>query len=267
MKNNLKKYLEIIKIGIKTSLQYRAEMFLWLIIDIIPMLSMVVLWLAVYSKGQIISGYNLDQMISYYIIGYFVSSIVSVHIEEYWVEEIRQGNISFILLKPFSFKTFALLDEVSWKIMYSFLVTLPTVFIATQFTDIFYLPNITHIVVLLLSLLIGFLIDAIFSFFVIAGGFIFNQAHSLSHLKWMLTWILSGAMIPYELMPSWLSSTSKILPFQYVFSTPLRLYLNPSPLSHYLPTLAQSILWVIALYIALKLFWKYAIKNYSAVGN
>ena len=267
MKNNLKKFSEIIKIGIKTTLQYRVEMYLWLIIDIIPMLSMVVLWLAVYSKGQVISGYNLDQMISYYIIGYFVNSIISVHIEEYWVEQIRQGNISFILLKPFPFKIFAVLEEVSWKFIYAILVIFPTVFIATQIVDIFYFPNFTQIMLLLTSLLIGFAIDAIFSFFVIAGGFIFNQAHSLSHLKWMLTWILSGAMIPYELMPTWLSKLSKVLPFQHVFNTPLRLYLNPGPLSHYLPTLIQSILWVLGLLLVLEIFWKYAIKNYSAVGN
>lgn len=267
MKNNLKKYQEIIKISIKTSLQYRVEMFLWLIIDIIPMLSMVVLWIAVYSQSQVISGYSLEQMLSYYIIGYFVRSIISVHIEEYWVEEIRKGNISFVLLKPFSFKAFSIMEEIAWKFINIIMVTIPIIIIATQVVDIFYLPSFIQILTLLTSFLIGFAIDAIFSFFVVAGGFIFNQAHSLSHLKWMLIWILSGAMIPYELMPVWLKNISIALPFQHVYNTPLRLYLEPNTINHYLPTLAHSILWILTLYIALKIFWKYAIKNYSAVGN
>lgn len=267
MKNNLKKYREIFKIGIKTSLQYRVEMFLWLIIDIIPMLSMVVLWLAVYSQGQVLSGFDLNQMISYYIIGYFVNSFTSVHIEEYWVEEIRKGNISFILLKPFPFKVFSILEEISWKFMYSILVIFPLIFITTLFIDVFYIPTISQILLLLTSFAIGFAIDAIFSLFVIAGGFIFNQAQSLSHLKWMLTWILSGAMIPYELMPAWLRNISKALPFQHVYNTPLRIYLETSNINQYLPTLFHSIIWVLVLYLALKIFWKHAIKNYSAVGN
>jgi ABC-2 type transport system permease protein len=264
----MKKILTIIAISLKMSLANRAEMFFWFVIDAVPMIAMLVLWTAVYQPGQVIGGYDLSAIITYYLVGYFVSGLVNVHIEEYWLEEIRKGSITPMLLRPFSFKVFAMLEEVGWKLLYLCLIMLPLLIIVKfSFPSLDLLKDPMTLICLGSAILLAFIIDGIFSLLAIAGGFVFEQAHSLSHLKWMLSWLLSGSMVPFELMPAWLQAVSVRLPFQYTFTVPVRLFTGRLTPAGYLPVLGTTVIWLIGLVILLQLAWRAAIKRHSSVGG
>ena len=98
-------------------------------------------------------------------------------------------------------------------------------------------------------------------------GFVIEEAESLSHLKWMLGWLFSGSMLPFEMMPGWLAKLSSVLPFQFRYYIPVEIYLGKIEGFAIVRALAMQMIWVAVLSSALVLIWNRNLKRFTAVGS
>lgn len=264
----MKKYTAIFLISLKNSLNYRAELMMWSVIDAMPLLGNLVLWSMVYASQDTISGFTKATMISYYLIGYIFQQMTGSHFEDHYVKEILTGNINGWLFKPLSLKKSMVVEEVSWRVTGSIITLAPIIVLAWVIgVKIFSQISLSSGLILLVMLVMGYFVDAIFSLAIIAIGFVFEEARSLMHLKWMFSWLFSGSMIPFELMPEWLEKLSKLLPFQARYYLPTNFYLGQMSNSQTQQSLIVMGIWAIILYGWIKWLWARNLKKFTAVGS
>ena len=70
----MKKYWTVAALGWQDSLVYRFNALVWVLYAVLPSLTLMLVWIAAYRSGNhaSIGGFNLEQMITYYL---FVSTL------------------------------------------------------------------------------------------------------------------------------------------------------------------------------------------------
>lgn len=241
---------------------------MWGIIDAMPLVGNLILWTMVFGSADIIGGFTLNTMLLYYILGYCFQQMTGAHFEDHYVKEILNGNISSWLFKPLSLKKSMVAEELSWRVTGT-IITLTPIAILIWALGINIVGNLTISKALILIFVLGsgYFIDAIFSLAIVATGFVFEEARSLMHLKWMASWLFSGSMIPFELLPEWLGNTAKILPFQTRYYLPTNLYLGKMSDGQITESIVVVIFWIVVLYCWIKWLWARQLKKFTAVGS
>ena len=236
--------------------------------DAVPLVGMLVLWLNAFSTANTIGGYSQTSIMTYYILGYLYSQVTGCHFDEGMNEEIRKGGVVFWLVKPISLKRFLFVREMAWRTMTLFLTVLPvwglTAIIAPQLLPV---PSLFHLVLLPVFLVIAYTLEVMYSYMVVAMAFVFEQARSLEHLKWMLSWLLSGSMIPPEFMPSWLRGVIQWLPFQFRFYVPVRLTTGEIGGVAILWQGMLAMVWLVILWVFVRWLWQRNLRSFTAVGS
>jgi len=266
IKKTIKKYWAIFAIGIKEAINYRAELLLWSTIDAMPLVAMVVIWLSAFENGGTIAGYTQSLLIAYYIAGYVFQDLTGSHFEEDMLKQIQSGRIATHLVKPLSLKRHLVTNELSWRFMSALVAVMPVIVLVTLFTNIMPPVHTIHLLILPI-LLFAYLMESIYSLMVLSMGFVFEQAKSLMHLKWMLGWLFSGSMIPFEFMPQWLSQIAELLPFKFRYYLPVQIYFGNIQGISILYQFGLEIIWFLVLLFFMRLLWNKNLKKFTAVGN
>jgi ABC-2 type transport system permease protein len=119
-----------------------------------------------------------------------------------------------------------------------------------------------------LSLLFAFFISFFLDYFVGLFGFYSESVWGLSTTKEILVTILSGALIPLQFFPDAIQKVLLWLPFQAIYHTPLMMITRPNQgWDVFLPMLATQIFWVVALFLATRLFYNQAVKVLRISGG
>lgn len=268
MKKEIRKYSSILSISIKDATTYRIELLLWSVIDAMPLIATLSLWLSVYGERNVIAGYTKTALISYYIFGYIFQDLTGSHFEEDALKDIRKGTIASKLIKPFSLKIGLIVREIGWRAMTFLTTSMPVIIIIYFFAKDLITPVGTkYLIILPLFLGMAYLMDTIYSLMITAMGFVFEEANSLSHLKWMLGWLFSGSMMPFEFMPNWLKNIASMLPFQFRYYIPIQIVQGQFTTTEIIRNIFIALLWLLVLVVLLNGLWKRNIKKFTAVGN
>jgi ABC-2 type transport system permease protein len=223
----LTKHLAFIRQGIQISLQYRSEQLLWIVIDFVPFIALAFVWKSIFATGGDKAGYTLAMVLQHYLLVVLIQRLSECHFDSFRSAEIREGKIDFFLIRPYSFVQQILTADISGKILTTiwFLPALALfgaflyhldpqvisfVFMGGQLLSFLSLVFAAYVIHFLISLIIVFL------------TFWFEGSSGLEHFKWASIALLSGGIMPYELMPAWLQTIINLLPFKYLYSIPIR---------------------------------------------
>lgn len=222
----VQRYLHRLKMGYITSFAFRAELILWLLLDTVPVLIVLLVWTSIYQNHTEISGYSVTNILNYYTLVLLIDSTTSSHFEQYRVEQIRLGKIDHFFTRPLSYIQEIFLGHVSGKLFY-FTISLPffalVLSLLSQFLPLA-LPELTivNVTQFLGLMLYTFSVEFLIGLIIVMLGFWFEGSQGLEHFKWMIVTLLSGWMIPIEMMPLWLRSITEALPFKYMYTVPIQ---------------------------------------------
>lgn len=264
----LNRYLAILRITWVDSLAYRTEAIIWMLVDASPLVVMVYLWRSIYAGQASIAGYDLRQMVTYYIAVTLLGIVIAAHSDNTVVEQIRDGLIAPYLLKPLPHITFILLEDIGWKIMKT-LLFLPAFGLALLWLrDYLVVPTDPLVLLSLLAALpLAYTLFFLLAYLVGLTTFWLQEAMSLTHVKDLLVMLLGGAMVPIALFPDWLQGVAALLPFQYVYAFPVGIYLGQVRGLAVLQGLAAQVAWIAAAYVAYRLMWRAGTRRYAVVGG
>jgi ABC-2 type transport system permease protein len=79
--------------------------------------------------------------------------------------------------------------------------------------------------------------------------------------------LLSGRLVPLEIMPDWAQDVAGWLPFQWSFYFPIQTLVGDYSNRELLEGLGMQLLWIVILTGVFLVVWRFAIRRYSAVGN
>jgi len=262
----MRAFLAYFKVSITDALEYRGDILLYALSNVMLPVTSLLLWFAVTDSSSL-SPLSRSEFVRYYlflsVVGVWVSNWAAYFISR----DIRLGKMSAWIIKPASFILYQAGNNISEKILKTiYLIPIIITFgLIFQFSwpSLTLLKWIMFFVSVALAGILAFLIDVstgLLAFWLDDSNAV-REGYSILHL------VFSGRIVPLFTLPIVLQQISTYLPFRYTLSLPLEIILDKlSSLQLFQGLLIQAFLVLAAFYLYKKL-WRTGIKKYSASGN
>lgn len=260
----------ILKTAIEERLAYRGDFVFSTLIRFLPVVTQVFLWRAIFSNDaeRLIRGFRYSEMIAYYLLVMLARAFSSMPgLANGIARSVADGSIRKYLIQPVDMLDHLFWHRVAHKLVYYAIAIGP-------FSLVFWLcrsyfpgwPDWTviwcFVASLLMSFAIGFLIEAWIGLI----AFWFLEVSSLIFIYMMLSYFLSGHMIPLEYLSEWLPFV-EYLPFRYLAYTPAAIFLGRIP-EHRLPVeMMTQFSWIVGLFVLNRITFARGVRRYSSFGG
>ncbi len=266
MKGLLGVYLQQFRTTLAVQVQYRAELSIWLIGQILEPLIALAVWSAVSrSSGGDVSGYTAAQFAAYFIVLMLVNHLTYTWIMFEFEYRVRHGSLSLALLRPLHPIHPDIADNVSYK-----LITFPLMLVVAGTLALIFRPVFSlsawAILAFIPSLLLAAALRFILEWTLSLAVFWTTRVSAVNQLYFVVTLFLSGQLAPLAVFPKVIQVAAQILPFRWMVGFPVELLLG-----RLLPLQALEGLLIQAAWLGLSLFilravWRAGTRMYSAVG-
>jgi ABC-2 type transport system permease protein len=259
-------YVQQFKVTLASFLQYRAEMFIWMIGHVLEPLIYLVVWSVVSaSNGGSVAGYNARDFAAYFIVMMLVNHCTYTWVMWEFEYRIRHGSLSFALLRPVHPIHTDVVDNVSSK-----LITLPVMLIAALtlaliFKPVFHCPTWAAIM-FIPALLIAFSVRFLIEWTLALASFWTTRVSAINSGYYVVSLFLAGQMAPLALLPLPVQTIAAILPFRWTISFPVELLLGKLTPGQALAGMATQVVWLGLSFVLVKIVWRGGVRIYSAVG-
>ena len=263
------KYGVVFRMFLQDALAYRLEGFVWFLLDILPPVVMIALWLAAFKDRSVIGGYTLGSMLLYYFAMGAFSTLLTGHPEWGASYEIRMGEYSRLLLKPISPNLYYFIGQIAWKIVrLLFLSPIVIVGVALLFGKLEW-PALQphHLLGLAAAIPLSYVMQFCFKLGLGYLAFWVSEPSGFYGLFGTTLAFLGGAILPLDLMPAGLLRASAWLPFHYFLFFPVQLLLGRVSAGEVVLGLAASAVWCAVSIGFMTLIFRLGIRDYAAVGG
>jgi viologen exporter family transport system permease protein len=262
-------YATLFRISLQDATQYRVESAIWFLYEIVPPLMMAAVWIAAYQDQTTVAGFSLAEMLAYTVGVMILRTLITVHLEHGIDIEIRRGDLSNHLVRPFNIWAFWFVDSIGWK-MFRNALSIPVV-LGCLFWFGSELGPLSVPLERLPLLLISVLLGAVVCFFLkLCLGFTSfwtNDIIGTATLYEVVATILGGMLIPIALLPEGLQTVARLLPIQAIYSVPLSILLGKSdgPSAWY--GILLQVGWIVVLWALALVLWRAGLRQYESVGR
>jgi len=259
-------YAQQFKTTLASFLQYRAAISIWMIGHVLEPLIFLVVWSAVFqSRGDNIGGFAAGDFAAYFIAMMLVNHATYTWIMYEFDHRVRQGSLSFALLRPLHPIHTDIVDNVSSK-----LITLPMMLGAAGILALVFKPAF-HIVpwaaaAFVPALFLAFLLRFLIEWTLALSAFWITRVSAVNQGYYIAALFLAGQVAPLALLPSPVRVAASILPFRWMISFPVELLMGRLTPVQALAGLAAQAGWLVLAFVLLRIVWRAGVKIYSAVG-
>lgn len=263
----MQKYFEIFKTALSNQLEYRINFISSFIFSLIPFGVNTLLWLAVAIKnGSMLLGIN--EIISYYFVTLIVSNITLTSSVFKISDDIRLGELSKYIIKPYNYTLYQLMINMPQRIIFITMNGIPILIIYGLLSKyICFSLNVEKIFMAIILLLVGYLINFLIDFFIALYSFYFSRVSSLYTSLKVIRNIFAGVIFPLVMLPSDILYIFKILPFAYTSYIPTMFLIKEIPVKIALEQMITGLIWLLVLIMGTTALWKKGIKKYCAFGG
>jgi ABC-2 type transport system permease protein len=255
----------LLRVGFATMVAYRTEFLIWILTTNMPLV-MMGLWTAVAAEGPV-GRFGAKQFVAYYLATLIVRLLTSTWMVWELTMEIKQGALATRLLRPLH-PLLAYTAEHLAAVPMRALIAVPLgVVLALTAGDQLAVSDPVRLGIFLLSLVGAWLI--LFFMMAIIGSLAMFVDSALGVFEiWLgLHFVLSGYLIPLELLPGWISSTAQVLPFRYTLGFPVETLVGLTSTTQALQDLGVQWLYVGVLFAATLLVWRAGMRRFVAFGG
>ncbi len=255
------------KVRLMADYQYRFQQALGLMALMFEAVIYLVVWTTVAdSQGGEIGGFTTGELAGYYIGWMFVRNITTGWSPQWFEYRIRQGEFNTALLRPVHPYFPDISHMVAGKTT-GLITLLPTMAILA----LIFQPEVTFVtwslIAMVPALILAFLLRYTMMYVWALTAFWTTRITALFELYYAFEFFFSGRIAPLSLLPEWAQTIASYLPFLWTFGFPLELLLGRLTPSEALFGFGMQAIWLIISVIAVRLIWRGAVKQYTAVGG
>ena len=272
MRRSLRIYLPFINAGMQETATYRVNWIFYMLGNVIGCFVSYFIWKAVFLSGgtETMNGFTMPQMVVYIFLMFLTSTIIAS--DGAWCvgEEVRDGSIAMRLIKPVSYNSTFLFQELGNKLLTEIILVVPlvigveivrTVISGTLQFSIF--SFLLYIVSCVLAYLINFFFNICFGFI----AFVIKYLWGANMMKNCIVGFLSGAIIPLAFLPKPLETVFLILPFASLNYTPVMIYMGMYTGLSLLCYLGLQLFWMLFFWGLSKFLWRVSVKFLCVQGG
>jgi ABC-2 type transport system permease protein len=252
---------------IQSQLQYRTATYFWMIGMLAEPIIYLVVWTRIADEhGGSINGVTTGEFAAYYIVWTLVRNMNIVFTPFGWEERLREGELSAALLRPLHPLHDDLAAFAGWKpvVILMWLPVAAALWIAFEpVLD----PTLLEVVVFFFAIWGAYLIRTMFMSTLGMITFWTTRVSAIFEIFIAAELLLSGRLVPMEVMPDWVQDVADFLPFQWSFYFPIESLVGDLSNAELLAGLGMQLLWTLIGIGIFSLVWRHAIRRYTAVGN
>lgn len=255
----------IIQMALSDAFIYRGDLLIFVFSGIVRPIVTLSVWLAVTSSGGK-TPLTATEFIQYYILVMLVGVFVGTWSSPFISARIRSGRISPYLIRPLSYLVWDLSQNIGEKI-FKFLYLIPITVAILIFTKVYLpIPNMLVFLSVCLSLIAAGLLNYLVDYCVGILAFWINDSRSFGEMLDVAFYMLSGKLVPIAVLPLFWRNMSVYLPFRYVISFPIEIYLSKLTNGEIMIGFLVQFFWLGLVIYIYKTLWRFGVKNYTAVG-
>lgn len=259
-------YAQQFKTTFASMLQYRASLVIWMIAHVLEPLVYLIVWSTVSSTvGGSVGDYTTREFAAYFIVMMLVNHVTYTWIMYEYEYRIREGALSFALLKPVHPIHSDIADNISSK-----LITLPGMLLVAVGLALMFHPAAAFvpwaIAAAVPALLLAFLLRFLLEWSLAQVAFWTTRVGAINHTYFVLILFLSGQIAPLTLFPLPIQAAAAILPFRWMIGFPVELLLGRLTANEALTGIAAQVAWSILGLVLVRIVWRAGVRAYSAVG-
>ncbi|HEX8700711.1 MAG TPA: ABC-2 family transporter protein [Myxococcaceae bacterium] len=261
------KYLALALCAMQRLLAYRSAVFLGLLTSLMWVVIQYALWSALFTGREQVGAFDWPRMQTYLLLSFGVNALLSATTEQRMFSMIRMGNVVFELARPVDYLGSQLAQAAGSAIIEGAMGALVVTLLALTLFDAQGPVSPALGALFLASVALGFLIKFLISYLVALLCFRFLNVLGLLWMRAAISNILSGALVPLELLPEPLRTASWLLPFRGIIHTPISLYLGLHDAAAYPLALLHQLLWVVLLWGLARRLWAVCLRSFVIQGG
>jgi ABC-2 type transport system permease protein len=259
-------YAQQFKTTFATMVQYRASLFIWMISSVLEPLVYLIVWSTVSNgSGGSVGSYTAGGFAAYYIAFMLVNQVTYTWVMYEYEYRVRQGSLSFALLKPVHPIHSDISDNLSSK-----LITLPVLLVVAGGLALAFHPTASlrlwAVLAFLPALALAFLVRFLLEWTLALAAFWTTRVSAINQIYFLLMLFLAGQIAPLTLFPGWIQVVADILPFRWMLGFPVELVLGRLTTLQALEGLGAQVAWVALSLLIIRAVWRAGVRVYSAVG-
>jgi ABC-2 type transport system permease protein len=262
-----KLYRTLMRTSVLEQLQYRAANYFYMIGMVAEPVVYLVVWSTIAdSSGGEVEGYTAGTFAAYYIVWTLVRNMNIVFTPYGWEERVKQGQLAGQLLQPVHPIHHDLAWFAGWKVVV-IVLWLPIAAVLTIAFRPTLDPSVLQCVTFFFAIWGAYLIRSLFLWVLGMVTFWTTRVSALYETYFVAELLLSGRLVPMELMPQWVQNVANLLPFQWTFGFPITALVGPIDNDELLAGLGAQLVWIAIGALLVHVVWRAGIKRFSAVGG
>lgn len=264
-------YTRIFSLGMQNSLVYRWNFLVRIVAGFVPLLGSVYLWRAVFQGAEAtsFSGYNYHTMMAYFLSLIVLDALTSPVEDDFAIaSDIRDGRISQVLLKPLNYFSYRLSLYCSSRLIYASVVIVPIGCVILYFRHFF--AEVPLGVTLPYAMLAAFgsaMLQFTLTFATAMAAFWLLEIGSVVFILFSIEYLAGGHLFPIEVLPPYLYSICRVLPFAYEYNFPVGVLLGRIQGTDMWWGFLIQWAWVLFFFALGQALWRRGLKHYTSVGN
>lgn len=253
--------------GVQVNLQYRAANYMSMIGMVVEPVVYLVVWTTIAEQsGGSVGGYTPQTFAAYYIVWTLVRNMNIAFTPAGWEERIREGTMSFQLVRPMHPVHYDLGYFAGWKIVV-ILLWIPIAIVLSLIFQPALSPSVQQCIVFFVAIWGAFVLRSLLLWSLGMVTFWTTRATALFEVYFYAELLLSGRVLPVTLLPSWAQTIGDFLPFRWGFGYPITALVGPITTAQLYLGLVAQLAWIVFAALLVRFTWKRAVKHFTAVSG
>lgn len=215
-----------------------------------------------------VGGYEFNEFVIYYILALVMKSFSTtnvLYVMDWWV---RLGLMTSYVIRPVSVRGLVFVNSVG-KLVTMLMVRLPVyafiIWITGAINGLREM-NVETSLILTGYIIVFFLFSYMWEFLWSLLVFYAKDATGYRGIVWNFRRVLSGRMIPLDLLPVAVMDVLLLLPFASGFFLPIQFMMGRIEIEELLGGLWVIVPWILGIWLLSHLLWNRAVRHFEGVG-
>ncbi len=264
---NLNIYRRFWQVNWAVQWQYRANFMMYLLYWLVSPIVYLSVWTTIANSQGSVNGLTAADFVRYYMTLLIIDQLTSeitIHIFGY---KIQDGTLSNDLIRPVHpILTNVLMDNIAFKALTLVALVPVWTILFFVFRPDYQVVSLNGILLAVPACLLGFAISFLLGAIITCSAFWTTRSYSLAEFYSAFVVLFSGQFVPLELMPGFVQSIARFLPFQMFKYFPIQLILGKLSPAEMVQGFGMSLAWLAVSYALFRYVWKKGLTKFSAVG-
>lgn len=261
----LRAFPTLLRVGLAEMVAYRAEFLIWILTTNMPLV-MMGLWTAAAADGPI-GRFGAQEFKAYYLATLIIRLLTSTWMVWELTMDIREGRLATRLLRPLH-PLLAYAAQHMAAVPLRALITSPIMVVLWAMGGARLAVHDPARMAVVAASLVGAWLVLFFMMALIGALALFvDSALSVFEIWLGLHFVLSGYLVPIELMPPWVRVVADVLPFRYTLGFPVETLIGMMDMRHALHALAVQWGYAVALFAGAVAVWRLGMRRFVAFGG